>query len=81
MAVLHLLVKNLGIVCCMIESIVQVFLSLLDNSLANPECVFFSLTFDGGFYSNAIIGDVPEIELLICDLMSVIINPDADSSM
>ena len=30
--------------------------------------------FDGDFDSNASIGDVPEIELPICDLMPVIIN-------
>ena len=41
----------------------------------------FSLTFDGGFDSNASIGDVPEIEFPICDLVPVIIKTDIDISV
>ena len=38
---------------------------------------FLCLIVDGGFHSNANVGDVPEIELPICDLMPAIINTDA----
>ena len=55
----------------------QTFLSPLDNVSANPGCECFSLIFDGGFDSNVNIGEVPDIELPICDLMPVIINTDS----
>ena len=37
--------------------------------------------FGGGFDSNSNIGDVPEIELPICDLITLIINTDVDNFM
>ena len=52
----------------------------MDNVSANPGCECF-LIFDSGFDSNVSIGEMPEIELPIYDLMHVIMNIEADNSI
>ena len=58
----------------------QMILSPLDDASTNPWCEYFSLAFDGGFDSNVSIGEGPEIEFPICDLIPVIINAGIDIS-
>ena len=69
------------LVCYFFESLIQMFLSLMDNFSNNPGCEFFSLTFDGSYDLNTNVGEVPEIELPICGPMPVIINTDIDVSV
>ena len=53
---------------CFFESVMEAFLSPLDDVSANLGCECFSLTIDGGFDSKISIGEVSWIELSICDL-------------
>lgn len=65
----------------MFESVMQTFLSLLDNVSANPGCEYFFLIFDSRFNSNIIISEVTDIELSIFDLMLVVLNTEFDDEM
>ena len=50
----------------------QCLLSPLDSVLANPRCKSHALKCGGGFGLNASISDAPEINMLTCGLLPVI---------